>query len=134
MNIDIKELMVFDNVVQEISKQYNLPSYVAAHRLFNEIRDYRKIGGMKTEISRLCQQAFVVNEVCTNQNKAMRTILNLQSRRITEEQIISLSNTPKKSVHPIVEGLIGGDYVKYRSVTQHICICKLESNSTFCLI
>jgi hypothetical protein len=62
MNIDIKELLVFDNVVQEISKQYNLPSYVAAHRLFNEIRDYRKIGGMKTEISRLCQQAFVVNE------------------------------------------------------------------------
>jgi hypothetical protein len=52
---------------------------------------------MKTEISRLCQQAFVVNEDCTNQNKAMRTILNLQSRGITEEQIISLSNTLQRN-------------------------------------
>jgi hypothetical protein len=85
---------------------------------------------MKTE---LCQQAFVVNEVCTNQNKATRTILNLQSRGITEEEIISLSNTPKKSVDPIVE-LVGGDYVKYRSVnSEHIYICKLESNSPFLL-
>jgi hypothetical protein len=92
MNIDIKELLLFDTAVQEISKQYNLPPSVAAFRLFNEIKDYNEIGGLKKEISRLCQQLFVVNGICTNQNKAMRAMLNLQSRRITEEQIISLNN------------------------------------------
>jgi hypothetical protein len=47
---------------------------------------------MKREISRLCQQLFVVNEVCTNQNKAMRAILNLQSRGITEDKILQMNN------------------------------------------
>jgi hypothetical protein len=51
MNIDIKDLLVIDTAVQEISKQYNLPPSVAAIRLLNEIRDYKKIGGMKSEIS-----------------------------------------------------------------------------------
>jgi hypothetical protein len=77
MNIDIKELLVFDTAVQEISKQYNLPPSVAALRLFNEIREYKKIGGLKREVSRLCQQIFVVNEVCTNQNKAFSDHLSI---------------------------------------------------------
>ena len=92
LNIGINELMVFDTAVQEISKQYNLPPSVAALRLLNEIRDYDKIGGMKREISALCQQIFFVNGVWANQNKAMRTILNLQSRGITEDKILQLNS------------------------------------------
>ena len=55
-----------------IHNSYYLPHTrvtVAAFRLFNEIRDYKKIGGLKKEISRLCQQIFLVNVVCTNQHK-----------------------------------------------------------------
>jgi hypothetical protein len=92
MNIGIKELLVFDTVVNQIAKQYNLPPYVAALSLFNDIKGYEKIGGMKREISRLCQQIFVVNEVWTNQNRAMMAMLNLQSRGITEDQIIHVNN------------------------------------------
>jgi hypothetical protein len=92
LNIDIKELLVFDTAVNQIAKQYNLPPSVAAFLLFNEIRDYKEIGGMKREISRLSQQIFVVNEVCTNQNKAMRAILNLQSRGITEDRILYMND------------------------------------------
>jgi hypothetical protein len=61
-------------------------------RLFNEIRDYDKIGGLKKEVSRLCQQAFVVNGICANQNKAMMAMINLQSRGITEQRILELNN------------------------------------------
>jgi hypothetical protein len=92
MNIDISELLVFDSTVNELAKQYNLPPYVAALRLFNEIREYDKIGGLKNEMSRLCQQIFVVNGICANQNKAMMAILNLQSRGITEDKILHLNN------------------------------------------
>ena len=88
MNIDIQQLLVFESTVNQIAKQYNLPPSVAAFRLFNEIKDYEKIGGMKREISRLCQQIFVVNEVWANQNRAMMAMLNLQSRGITEDIIL----------------------------------------------
>jgi hypothetical protein len=92
MNIDIKELLVFDTAVNQIAKQYNLPPSVAALRLFNEIRDYNKIGGLKKERDKLLTQVFAVKEWFFRQNKSMMAMLNLQSRGLTEEQIISLNN------------------------------------------
>jgi hypothetical protein len=92
LNIDIKQLLVFDNIVNQLAKQYNLPPYVAALRLFNDIREYDKIGGLKNEVSRLSQQIFVVNGICANRNKAMRAVLNLQSRGIWEEQILHVND------------------------------------------
>jgi hypothetical protein len=64
---------------------------VAILHVINEIRDYDKIGGLKKELSRLCQQIFVVNGVWANQNKAMRAVLNLQSRGITQDRILYLN-------------------------------------------
>jgi hypothetical protein len=52
------------------------------------MRDYNKIGGLKKELNNLLTQVFAVKEVCFRQNKSMMTMLNLQSRGITEEQII----------------------------------------------
>ena len=101
LNIDIKQLLVFDNIVNQLAKQYNLPPYVAALRLFNEIRDYDKIGRLKKEVSRLCQEIFVVNGICANQNKAMISMLNLQSQGITEEQIISLNSSLENNGYKI---------------------------------
>jgi hypothetical protein len=91
MNIDISELLAFDTTVNQIARQYNLPSPVAVFRLIRDIKDYNKMGGVKKELSILCQQIFVVNGICANQNKAMMAMLNLQSLGITEEQIISLN-------------------------------------------
>jgi hypothetical protein len=99
MNIDISELLALDAEVNQISKQYNLPPSVAALRLFNEIRNYNKIWGLKKEVSRLCQQIFVFNGVCANQNKAMRAIVKMQSHGITDEQIISLNNFLESNGH-----------------------------------
>jgi hypothetical protein len=101
MNIDIKELMVFDTAVNQVAKQYNLPPSVAASRLLNEIRDYDKIGGMKREISRLSQQLIVVDGICTNRNKAMRAMLNLQSRGISEDRILYLNDLLEKNGYNI---------------------------------
>jgi hypothetical protein len=91
LNIDIKQLLVFDNIVNQLAKQYNLPPYVAAFRLFNDITYYNKIGGLKKEVSRLFQQIFVVNGICANQNKAMMAMINLQSHGITEDRILQLN-------------------------------------------
>ena len=91
LNIDIKQLLVFDNIVNQLAKQYNLPLMLPL-RLFNDITYYNKIGGLKNEVSRLCQQIFVVNGICANRNKAMRAVLNLQSRGIWEEQILHVND------------------------------------------
>jgi hypothetical protein len=84
--------MAFDTAVNEIARQYGLPPSVAAFKLIRDIKHYNNMGGVKKELSRLCQQIFVVNGICANQNKAMMAMINLQSRGITEEQIISLNN------------------------------------------
>jgi len=99
LNIDIKQLLVFDNIVNQIAKQYNLPPYVAALRLFNEIREYDKIGGLRKELSRLCQQIFVVNTICANQNKAMMAMINLQSRGISEDKVLQLNSFLENNVY-----------------------------------
>ena len=92
MNIDIKELLVFDATVNQLAKQYNLPPSVAALRLFNDIMYYNKMGGLKKELSRLCQQVFIVNGICANQNQAWAALVKMKSwnnRRqdITAEQL-----------------------------------------------
>ena len=93
--------MVFDNIVNQLAKQYNLPPYVAALRLFNEIGDYDKIGGLKKELSRLCQQIFVFNGICANQNKAMMALVKLQSHDITEDKILYINNLLENNAHAI---------------------------------
>jgi hypothetical protein len=50
LNIDIQQLLVLESTVNHLAKQYNLPPYVAALRLFNDINDYNKIGGLKKEV------------------------------------------------------------------------------------
>jgi hypothetical protein len=47
MNIDISELLAFDTAVNQIARQYNLPSPVAVFRLIRDIKDYNKMGGVK---------------------------------------------------------------------------------------
>jgi hypothetical protein len=61
-------------------------------RLIRDIKDYDKMGGLKRELSRLCQQIFVVKECCFRQNKSMMAMLNLQIRGITEEKILQLND------------------------------------------
>jgi hypothetical protein len=78
MNIDIQQLLVFDATVNQLAKQYNLPHSVAAFRLFNDIREYNKMGGLKKEVFRLCQQVFVVNGICANQNQALAAMINVR--------------------------------------------------------
>lgn len=50
--------------------------------VFSDIRDYNKIGGLKKELSRLCQQIFVIKGICANQNQAITALVKLQSHGI----------------------------------------------------
>jgi hypothetical protein len=80
MNIDISELLALDTPVNEIARLYHLPLYVAAFRLFRDIRDYNKIGGLKKELSELYVRKFTINEACSRQSQALITLAKLQSQ------------------------------------------------------
>jgi hypothetical protein len=74
LNIDIKQLLVFDNTVNQLAKQYNLPSSVAAFRLFRDIRDYNKIGGLKKELSGLYLQKYALVQACARQSQTLAAL------------------------------------------------------------
>jgi hypothetical protein len=92
LHIGRNELISFKVAVNEAVQQYGFPASTAAFHVLNNIRDYNKIGSLKKELNNLLTQVFAVKEVCFRQNKSMMAMLNLQSRGITEQQIISLSN------------------------------------------
>jgi hypothetical protein len=87
MNISGSELISFKVAVNEAAEQYGFPRSTAAFHVLNNMRDYNKIGWLKKELNRIKAQVVSINEICFRQNKSMMTMLNLQSRGITEEQI-----------------------------------------------
>jgi hypothetical protein len=80
--------MLYDTYSDLFFELIFISPFVSAFHLFNDIIHYNKMGGLKKEVSRLCQQVFVVNGVWANQNKAMMAMVNLQSRGISEDRIL----------------------------------------------
>jgi hypothetical protein len=92
LQVGVGELIAFKIAINQAAKHYNLPYVSVTMRLIDDIKKYNKIDGLKKELSSLYMQKYTVDQVCFSQNKSMMAMLNLQSRGITEEQIISLSN------------------------------------------
>jgi hypothetical protein len=88
--IGIDPLIGFNILVTETAETYNIPNSGAAFRVIKEIEDYRKIIGPKKELSRLAVQIYTMNEILGRKNNAVMALLNLQSRGVTEDQILSM--------------------------------------------
>ena len=58
--------------------------------MIEEIRDYNKLGGIKKQLSNLATKVFVMNQLSARQNNAIMTLFKLQSRGVTEDQILRL--------------------------------------------
>jgi hypothetical protein len=101
MNVSGSELISFKVAVNEAAEQYGFPRSTAAAYVLNNIRDYNKIGGLKKELNNLLTQVFAVKEACFRQNKSMMAMLNLQSRGISEEQILQVNNFLEKNGYEI---------------------------------
>jgi hypothetical protein len=125
LHIGKNELISFKIAVCEAAELYGFPRSTAAVYVLNNMRDYNKIGGLKKELNNLLTQVFAVKEVCFRQNKSMMTMLNLQSRGITEEQIISLNNFLESNGYKTSRYVVGNDAVNRKcnmpySDFQHI--------------
>jgi hypothetical protein len=92
LQIKLDELIAVKAAINQAVKLYNLPPLAAILRLVDDIKKYNKIDGLKKELSALSLQKFAINETCSRQSQALITLAKLQSRGVTENQLISLNN------------------------------------------
>jgi hypothetical protein len=85
-------LVSFKVAVNETAETYGLTPSAAALDVINLIKDYSKKGQLKKELSSLYLQKYAINEFCSRHSQVIMALLNLQTRGITEEQIISMNN------------------------------------------
>jgi DNA-directed RNA polymerase subunit F len=62
----------------------------AAYRVIEDIENYKRIGGLNKEISRLAAQIYAMNEICAPRNKAITSLLKLQNYGITDDEILNI--------------------------------------------
>jgi len=92
LRVGIPELIGLDVGIKEAAKMYNSSFFDSTVRLIDDIKKYNKIDGLKKELSALYMQKYTLDQVCSSQNKSMRALINLQSRGITEDQLILSNN------------------------------------------
>jgi hypothetical protein len=83
--------------------------------LIKEIEEYRKIGGLKKEYSRLFTQVYAMHEISARQNKAVTAIFKLQYYGITEDEIVNLCKFFENHRHNINFESLTADLEKYRN-------------------
>lgn len=52
---------------------------MASFQVFDDIRDYKKTGGLKKQLEKFPAQLYIAKQVCSNQYQAMTALANLQS-------------------------------------------------------
>jgi hypothetical protein len=58
--------------------------------LMEEIESYERVGGLKNEISKLVMQKYTVDQICVQRNKAITSLVKLQSYGVTDEEIYNI--------------------------------------------
>ena len=90
MGIGIDKLLPFSLAVNEKARTCNLPISTAAYRVIEDIENYNRIGGMNKEITRLAVQIFGMNQICAPRNKAITSLLKLQSYGISDQEVLNV--------------------------------------------
>jgi hypothetical protein len=90
MGIGVDKLLPFSLAVNEKARTCNLPISAAAYRVIEDIENYNRIGGMNKEITRLAVQIFGMNEICAPRNKAITSLLKLQSYGISDQEVLNV--------------------------------------------
>jgi len=90
MGIGIDKLQVFGVAVDEKAEIYNMSISAAAYRVIEDIENYNRVGGLKKEISRLAMEIYTMNQICAPRNKAITSLLKLQSYGISDQEVLNV--------------------------------------------
>ncbi len=84
------ELLAFNTAVSEMDEMQDLSMESAAYRVIEDIQYYTKLGGMKKELYNTSMPVFIMSQFSARQNKAIISLIKLQSHGVTEDQILHL--------------------------------------------
>jgi hypothetical protein len=98
--------------VTETTETCNIPISTAAFRVIKEIEDYRKIIGLKKELSKLAVQIYTMNEILGRKNNVVMALLKLQSRGITENQILRFFEEYDRGMQSGFEQVQNASYIQ----------------------
>ncbi|MGB7954871.1 MAG: hypothetical protein WCF23_12905, partial [Candidatus Nitrosopolaris sp.] len=90
MEIGLDKLLQFSLAVNEKARTYNLLISAAAYGVIEDIENYNRNGGLKNEISRLAVQIYGMNEICAPRNKAITSLVKLQSYGISDQEVLNV--------------------------------------------
>ena len=79
--------------------------------MIKEIEDYREVIGLKKELSRLSWQIYAMNEILGRKNNAVMALLKLQSRGVTEDQILRFFEEYRRGMQSGVEQVQNAPYI-----------------------
>jgi hypothetical protein len=97
LGIGIDELIALKVGINQAVKHYNLSFVSATLRLIDDIRMYNKMNGLKMELQRSSLQKYALDQACSHQSQSLIALAKLKSYGITDEQIISVSNSLKNN-------------------------------------
>jgi hypothetical protein len=91
LGIGFPGLLALDTAVVNKVARDKLPREAAAYRVMEDIENYNKIGGLKNEISKMVMQQYTFGQIMAPREKAITTLMRLQSLGITDGEIINVN-------------------------------------------
>jgi hypothetical protein len=88
LRIGIGELLAFHTAVCECAEMHNLSMESAAYHVIEDIQAYNRLGAMKKELSNTGLRVYAMNQFSACQNRAIISLIKLQSQGVTEDQIL----------------------------------------------
>jgi hypothetical protein len=88
--IDIDKLIPFNIAVNEKARADKLSISAAAYRVIEDIENYKRIGGMKNEISNLAMQRYAINQMSVPRDKAITALFKLQGYGISGDEVLNV--------------------------------------------
>jgi hypothetical protein len=101
LHISRSELISFKVAVNEAAQTYGLTPSSAALDVINLIIDHNKKGQLKHELSELSFQKYAIERFWSNRSQVITSLVELQNRGISEEQILQVNNFLEKNGYKI---------------------------------
>jgi mannitol-specific phosphotransferase system IIBC component len=101
MNVSGRELISFKVALNEAAETYGLTSTSAALDVINLIKDHNKKGQLKRDLSEMSLQKYAIDRFCSSRSQVITSLVELQNRGISEEQILQVNNFLEKNDYEI---------------------------------
>jgi hypothetical protein len=110
LGIGFSEMVAFHTAVIKRADFENIPEEGAAYRVMEEIESYERVGGLKNEISNLVMQKYTIDQIGAQRNKAITSLVKLQSFGVTDEEIFNIHEFLNGARLENVKGIVHGPF------------------------